>query len=460
LFLLGIVYYLKRDKSYVMPYQAKTDQVKVKFQDLIDRKLIYWMSAAVAVLVFFQAHFNFGPLNINLNIADIFAICGLVIFLCRASYLKKQEYRVPYTKIFCGGAVIAFSMAFIWGLYQHGFTGFSFFSKFIGFFILLGYAAMAYLFVNTHGITRGAHVLLRLMLTVTSCIILIQTIRHILEVQGLMEYNYYHASLCGYAGNRNAFGIQMLCVAALQLSLLEDADRQKNHRVYWILGLLFAGVFFTHSRSSMITSVALLVAWRCFGFIKAKDLQYIATKVFLIIAGVFLLENSVFLLTVISNAIAPNTFFITSKAFSMFAANTYSPSTSDPQRIYTIMEGLRLWMENPLFGIGLGGFAQHEILKNGIPLVIHNTFVWFLTEFGIVGFSLFFWYGFTIVKYLYCLMARIKPAHWRTQDKLLFSLIIVFVLMGNAHEIFYQRILWFMLGIAMVSDKGSRKSLV
>jgi len=192
-----------------------------------------------------------------------------------------------------------------------------------------------------------------------------------------------------------------------------------------------------------------------FGFLKIKDIKNIVVKTAFIIVAVFLLENVLYAL--LKYMSSENMVF---NDRTIFTVKKYSSSNSGFQRLYSIIEGLKLWTKSPFLGIGLGGFVHHEMIKNGIPLVIHNTFVWILSEFGIVGASVFFWYGFTVLKYLYNLRLSLKAQYWNLQDKLLFNVVIIFILMGSAHEIFYQRIIWFMLGAAIVAYRsGGQKNL-
>ncbi len=461
LFILFIIHYFKRNtnqlymtdtsKQGTMKFFQKSD--KSRLNSLLDERLIYWMACAVAIFIFFQTHLVFGKVTASINVADIFAICGLVIFLLNCAKFDHKKLRIPYLNTFFFPASVVLLMAFCWGFYRFGFTGFAFFNKFIGFFILLGYFFMGTLFIEQVGVEKGFKTLLNLMGIVLICIIVFQITQHFLEIIDIMPYN-YHASLSGYAGNRNAFSMQVLCVIALYLAIFSSQNNQAKAKGYWLLAMLFAGVLFTYSRSAILTSIFVLIFSRLLCFINTQDLRHICIRIFVIIAGLFLLENILsFLIEQVLDLIKglQSGYGIQMHARSMFKVQQYSPSSSDSQRLYTLIEGLRLWMKSPFLGIGLGGFFHHELIKNNAPLVIHNTFMWFLIEFGIIGSSVFFFYGCIILKYLYRLKVKVKSLYWDMQDKLLFNLVLIFLLMGNVHEIFYQRIWWFLLGIAVIN---------
>ncbi|MEY3182698.1 MAG: hypothetical protein RLZ35_683, partial [Pseudomonadota bacterium] len=264
---------------------------------------------------------------------------------------------------------------------------------------------------------------------------------------------YYDRSLLGYAVNRNAFAFQILCVISMQLSVLTALKKHIDKKTIWLLSILFAGIFFTYSRSGICTALVLLSSSALLGLLTKKDVLNIVTKVFILILSVYCLENLTNMGLHVFNIDQTNDFLYHKTQFTL---NKYSPSTSSSQRLYSIVEGLALWRKSPWFGIGLGGFLNHETIKNGTPLVIHNTFVWMLVEFGLVGSIIFFTYGFLIVKKILCLIKRIKPEQWGIQDKLLFYLLIIFLLMGSVHEIFYQRIFWIVFGLSIVQSTKLR----
>jgi len=60
-------------------------------------------------------------------------------------------------------------------------------------------------------------------------------------------------------------------------------------------------------------------------------------------------------------------------------------------RFSVMLSALKAFTRSPLWGIGLGVFPHLEGSKE---LIIHNTFLWLLTETGIIGFLIF---GFVMV---------------------------------------------------------------
>ena len=113
-----------------------------------------------------------------------------------------------------------------------------------------------------------------------------------------------------------------------------------------------------------------------------------------------------------------------------------------------------LWQEHPLTGAGLGAFLERETARVGDdeePLQVHNTALWLLTELGLFGFAAFA--AAAIGVFAYCLKT------WRTlrdrdppaADWMLAAILVLlaWMTMSLAHEMLYQRIPWFVLGLCV-----------
>jgi O-antigen ligase len=125
---------------------------------------------------------------------------------------------------------------------------------------------------------------------------------------------------------------------------------------------------------------------------------------------------------------------------------TDSDTISDTERWISVNGGLRLWQENPVFGAGLG--AYFEVSKReGTPLVIHNTLIWLLAETGLVGFLVFFSAGVAI---LWASTRRLRDPT-DVGATTIFLFLLAFASMSMVHELLYQRVLWFVLGVCLAS---------
>lgn len=113
---------------------------------------------------------------------------------------------------------------------------------------------------------------------------------------------------------------------------------------------------------------------------------------------------------------------------------------SDRERWATLIHALELWQESPILGAGLGVFIAKSPAWLGYPQVIHNTPLWLLAEFGLVGVMIVGWAFFLLVRHA-IRFDTLQPAR-----RVLLFLIMVFAIFSFAHEIFFQRIFWFVLG--------------
>lgn len=417
---------------------------------IIDKRFIYIMGCLAAFLIFFQTRLAFGKFEINLNVADLLAICGFVAILLQNRKEHAIDLTIPYVKSFVMIATAAFSLALLIGTIKFSFAKQAFFSKFMGFFILLGYTAIGALFIKSTK-ANGFEVIARLMTTVLASILVFQITVNFLAQADIIKPSLYHYSLNGFAANRNAFAMQILYVLCLELAILSPVSNPMKEKRYWLLSFLLCGLVFTYSRSAIVSGAVLLLMATYIGMLNKRTLMVIILQVSTLNLIIIGFEKIYYY----AYAILSNTPI---NAKSIVSLQYFSNQGSDSQRLYTLTEGMRLWLENPWFGIGLGGFGAHEVAKNNLFLVIHNSYLWLLTEFGMVGSFVFFWYGVVILKHIYNLFSKAKINLWNTQDKILVGLVTVFLPMSMAHEIIYQRLFWFVLGTAIVRYRSKQIS--
>ncbi len=121
------------------------------------------------------------------------------------------------------------------------------------------------------------------------------------------------------------------------------------------------------------------------------------------------------------------------------------PGTNE--RLASARAALQDWQEAPILGIGIGTYYQSYKDVPNVADTIHNTFLWLLTETGIVGAGLFT--GFFLAVWLALLRcARAPPAG----DPFLWGTVGVLLVFAGASvgtEILYQRYFWFLLGLAL-----------
>jgi len=418
-------------------------------RERLEKQIIYFLACSAAVLIFFQIHVAWRAITLNLNIADIFALCGLMMAVISGFARRSLIHaRISHTFSFLCAFTMVFALALLIGIYRNGFSAFAFFSKFLGFFVLLGYASLGAFFIKNFG-NKGRSVVVRLMWVTLFSIITFRISVLLLMQLNVLPKLFIHNNFMGYAGNRNAFAIQLLTVLSLFFAKLKctetmsDAFRNRN---YWMISFLLMGVYLTFSRSGIITALFLMFLFRGVGVFRTKDILVLILQASILVGSLYCLQSAIY-------------YWLPGALPGVLFDGVYSAGHSDHERWYTIMEGIKLWLQHPFFGSGLGGFVSQEFEKSGRFLVIHNTFIWWIAEFGLVGAFAFFWYGLKTISYLYHTVVKTSYQNVLANDKALLGLVLIFACMGMVHEIFYQRCLWFVWGIIMIAPQLGHKRL-
>lgn len=419
--------------------------LKSDLVERIENISAYIFASLAAVLIFFQANFSFNEFVINLNFADVLAVGAASIFILEARN-KKINFLIPKVMPFVILMLVTFCYALTVGICKFGFTSYAFMSKFLGLFILIGYACLGAGFkLNFHD--EDIKTLIKIMTSTLLVIVLIKEAIILLYYSKIFGDNLIITPiLSGYTNNRNAFALQLLVVSCLSLVYLDAT---------WQTIILMTAIVFTYSRSALITIAFVIFMLLLTKLVPRKKVIKILCLSLILMLGIFFAE---FVINSIANIITP--YLLTNSSLTReinFQLDHFSYASSNSQRLYTFVTGLKLWLKSPFTGIGLGGFVQHELLNNQVFLVIHNTFLWLLVEFGILGVSIFIWYGCVLLNYFYTRIKSVALNNLLKEEKALILIGIIFAMMGSVHEIFYQRIIWFVLGLLIVryNDKAN-----
>ena len=99
-----------------------------------------------------------------------------------------------------------------------------------------------------------------------------------------------------------------------------------------------------------------------------------------------------------------------------------------------------------LLGIGLGTFYATSAATFGVPLIIHNTFIWFLVELGPIGLMVLLWFwGRTIVNLWVAAFTRNGGEYLAYGAMAALAGLTMFCLLNEG---FYQRQLWLVVALA------------
>ncbi|WP_448243612.1 O-antigen ligase family protein [Pseudoxanthomonas mexicana] len=173
----------------------------------------------------------------------------------------------------------------------------------------------------------------------------------------------------GIFNDPNDLGLLFVMCVPMAFYLGSRGGMMGLRRTFWLTlaGLLIYGCYLTNSRGTMLALLMMLAVytWKRYGAITAVAL---ASAAFL---GLMALPSRMQELDV-------------SEASAM-------------GRVEAWYEGVRMFMAHPLFGIGAGGYSDHN------DLTAHNSFVLVLAEMGFIGFTIF------LAIVVYCFWMTLAP---------------------------------------------------
>lgn len=406
----------------------------------IEKFSAWILSMAVAVTVFFQVHVPLSSGPINLNLADPFAILSLAAVSLHVLFARQfPAWRVSQFNLALGVISLLLLLGFVHGWSEVGITQWALGGRLLGWLVLLGYLSAGYVIVanvGTHGLRRFAETLI----ATSVVIVVLQVALRLLNHWGVPLGVRLPDNFEGYASNRNAFAFQLLACMALLLGYSQVYSRYSSgiHRMgrLWVFSLLFgillAGLVWSGSRTGMVVVViVLLLAW----FGRLADRRIVCW------GGIFavLLWVSVWLLA--QKGPIPGS--------DISIQSNFSNESSNLEHRDTLIHGLEMWQQSPIFGAGLGVFYTKSPIWVNHPQVIHSTPLWILAEFGLVGGAVFGWIFFMLSRHAIQFRTS-QPA-----SRILLMLLASFILFSLAHEISYQRIFWLILGALLARPFAS-----
>lgn len=393
---------------------------------LVQESFAFWLLGFAAVVgVFFQVHLVLPNGEINVNMADPFALFSLGALVLNCIFLREiPAWRIAAMNRFILVVLLVLVVGFINGWARVGLTQWALGGKVFGAVVLLGYLSAGYLIVRQFG-SHGLYRITQTIVVVAFVIVVFQlSIRVGKYVQGIPIQSNFE----GFAANRNAFAFQLIC--AISLLLGHAAWFRQSWCLILGLSALCFGVLLTGSRTA-IGVVFVLIAL-CVLFDKRGRYQFLAAA--LLAGGLY---GFVELMPLLSRGLSDGGGYHVSSQF--------SDKGSDGVRWRANYEALKMWWSSPVWGGGLGVFLVEKEKIFGYPLQIHNSFLWVLAEFGLVGFVVALYGVWLFGRYLWV------EKVWRRfpAGRSLALLVLSFLMFSQMHEILYQRILWLLVGACL-----------
>ena len=415
-------------KRLPIPESGKPLTVTAHSVSEIEKSAAWLLGLVVAVAVFFQVHLALPGGVINLNLADPFAILALAAVSLHAIFSRTlPEWRIKHFNLALGAISLLLLLGFIHGWLEIGVTQWALGGRLLGWLVLLGYLSAGYLIVaniGPHGLRRLAETLI----ASAAVVVMLQAILRMLDHWGVNTGAQLTPNFEGYASNRNAFAFQLLVIVTLLLGYSRVYARYGFGLIHtarpWVfsvlLSILLVGLMWTSSRAGLLVGLVLLLLAVVSGLADRKVLGWGLLFAVILWFGVW--------------------FGVQLGAQSIPLQSAFSGDESNQERWATLTYAMELWRQSPVFGAGLGVFMAKSSGWLGHPQVIHNTPLWILAEFGIVGAMVMGWAFFLLARH------AIRFGKFQPTRSVLLLLILVFSIFSLVHEIFYQRIFWLVLG--------------
>lgn len=415
------------EKSQVASATATGDVAAVDYA----RALGWIVPLTAAVFVLFQIYVPLGSGLLNVNLADPIAVLGAALFVLQwTGKHRLPQWRVPHVTLFAviTTAVLGFSL--LLGASRFGWTNWAVVNRFVGWFVLLAFAATGAL-IGSIGGARALRVFALTYLGAGLGVVAIELVLVLataarLPTQGLVE----PFAIQGFAQNHNFLAFQLLMACAAAAVFLPDGRLRVG-----VWSLLLAALWFAGSRSGWISAVCIVGVALQFRLLRIRDLA-------ISLAGAGALAALVAAITV--PAVHPG-------AGGAVATPQFVPTeASNSERLVTLVGGWKLFVGHPLFGAGLGAYRHEDILASSrIPLVIHSTALWLLAELGLVGFLAFAIPGF------YVWFTEWRRATTDPASALVTLCFLGFAIMSGPADMVYQRTFWLIVGAALAVPRLS-----
>lgn len=396
--------------------------------------VFYGLPLLCSIAIFFQLKINLRGSEVVVNLADPLAIvAGL---MCIWQLIKQRTlpaWTSPYINLSLTAFTAVLCLSLLHGISTFGITGWAINNRFVGWFVLMSYFLAGSLVFGLDPSRRLFDASCRALAVVAATISSVEIALLVLKSTGTIEMSndVIGYNIEGFALNRNAFAFQLLIVASVCIALPTTFPRDRMFGA--LLSVIVAAAILTGSRAGWIT-ILLFVA------IVAYQ-KLLSIRQFAIIAGLTTaLVSLPHLMVLIGSASNVPTHMVVERI------------GSDSERMAANMAGLALWLEQPVFGAGLGAFLQQWTLTHDRPLVIHNVAIWSLTETGLVGLL-------ALLAVFWSICRHAPPGGDRERHGAVILAVACLGMTGMFHDMLYQRLLWFTLGMLAISP-GAWSGLV
>jgi len=263
---------------------------------------------------------------------------------------------------------------------------------------------------------------------------------------GLAVYQIYFENVAragGAIGNANRFGVIQLVVLCLVLPGLGSLFVRRLSPVIWLaLGPIAYSILLSFSRGAFVTTAAVVLY-----YLLCVRSGRVRPKVALAVA------------IVVGLMLAPEGFYHRIDTIRTAISGIQLHERSIPTRLLYYRAGIRMGLDHPLTGVGLGNFDHHIATYTNLHTVeargAHNMYVSVFAETGIMGLITFL--GFLVTSFVTA-RGRLRPdlsgAGFRMGFANGVELGCAALLIGGLFaSLEYSKVLWVLLALAAAVPK-------
>jgi O-antigen ligase len=243
----------------------------------------------------------------------------------------------------------------------------------------------------------------------------------------------------GTLGNANTFGFILSVTLILSLVGSITSPRLISKAVYVAAtAMIFAMLLQTGSRKAMIGGVLLGGGLVCAAYlyrsVKVGHRSFfgaIITVGTIIPLGIIYLMNS-------------NFWFRIERAMGFFEGGETNTDTSVQGRLWLIDRAIDIAVHNPILGIGLDNFrvADGGGIGKNIGTYSHSNYLEVLVSTGALGFVIYFWMYYILLKQLYALRYCLRTQQYFGRYTTVLVVTISTLAMDTAMVSYYDKVFW------------------
>ncbi len=422
------------------PVQTKEENLETRFK--FERIFAFICSLFICLLIGFQVKVPTVGGGITANLADPLTVVlaiTFIVFLIK-SKIKESIWRVKYINY----ALLAFAAMIAIGWFHSFFTGGSNSwadnNRSLGLIIVFSYFFTGTMLTGLFGARFKFFVVKQIFISTVAIYIFYLLVVPYFSIELWPDFRWSLRQFAGLIGNRNAMAFILMILVIIYLYKGHLQNPLKNTLIISTLCLF---TMQTGSLTGVVTVLCAILISRYGQQISTKKLIYVT----LITSSLFVLQYilqyiQVYLPQLISDSISTKGTGNLARYYFDYYDRKFE-GEQELLRLDMLKQAFQLWEDNPIFGAGLGRFLDQSGGLSEWGRIIHNSLLWILAEMGIVGLLLFLTLPAVLLRSIFTKEFSPDPSERLT----LFIFIFSVALFSMAHEILYQRALWFFLGL-------------